>query len=166
MDTAQNFYCPGCSLEGGDGSLPVGTNCNASNYCWGLYQELTLYTFSLGDEEFIHQHVADAYTAQHSSNKLKNIQIWFALIGLYLFLEHKYSGKAVQRVHRKLAESTKDWPQIALMKSIAGITVNDILSAESGDMRKRAIHSWSEVIWQAWQQKHEKIIGRYTQIGG
>ena len=46
--------------------------------------ELSAYTLTHGDPEFIHQHVVDAFAAQHATAKSSAIGVAFALIGLYL----------------------------------------------------------------------------------
>jgi len=57
--------CPGCGVR-----LPVSEaqpdgRYNASAECLRLYGELTAYTLTRGDVEFIHQLAVDAYCAQH-----------------------------------------------------------------------------------------------------
>jgi hypothetical protein len=51
------------------------------------YHELCGYTLTHGDAAFIHQHVVDAFAAQHADAHSKPIGITFALAGLYLHLE-------------------------------------------------------------------------------
>ena len=44
--------------------------------------ELSAYTLTHGDPDFIHQHVVDAFAAQHAAAKSSAIGVAFALIGL------------------------------------------------------------------------------------
>jgi hypothetical protein len=53
-----------------------------------IYNQLSFYTLSLREPEFIHQHLVDAYAASHPERE-KNIRLAFALIGLYLFAEKR-----------------------------------------------------------------------------
>src|SRR5579871_2649405 len=46
-----------------------------------ILHELSFYTLQLGDPEFIHQHVVDAYAVQHAGPQSKPIAIVFGLIG-------------------------------------------------------------------------------------
>ena len=46
--------------------------------------ELSYYTLAHGDSAFIHQHVVDAYAAQHLRSSTSTIGAAFALAGLYL----------------------------------------------------------------------------------
>jgi len=158
---SQSPTCPGCGLKGGNSDLADSTTCHSSRYCWELYQELILYTFSLGDNDFIHQHVIDAYTAQHSSPELKGIQISFALIGIYLYLEQHYSGRAVQQAHRRLAEKRKQWPTFIHSQPVTEITVQNILFEINKDTFMASVYNWSEVVWQAWAADHTTIIDLY-----
>ncbi len=71
------------------------------------YNELSYYTLAHTDPSFIHQHIVDAYAAQHADENTKSITLTFALVGLYLHIEKKYSGKEVQRAHMQLANQRK-----------------------------------------------------------
>ena len=46
------------------------------------YDELQCYTLARGDLAFIHQHVVDAWAAQHADERTKPIGLTFALVGL------------------------------------------------------------------------------------
>jgi Family of unknown function (DUF5946) len=74
-----------------------------------LYHELAYYTLSHPDPSFIHQHVVDAYAAQHASDQTKAIQLVFALVGLYLYLDKGFTGRQVQKAHMQLAKRRKHW---------------------------------------------------------
>ncbi len=88
--------CPGCGLKLPNQHFELTHSYNATSECYQKYTELTYYTLSKQDINFIHQHAVDAYAAQHSGNEMKNITTAFALIGLYYAIEHGYSGKLVQ----------------------------------------------------------------------
>ena len=66
------------------------------------YHELSAYTQTHGDLTFIHQHVVDAWAAQHAVEAGKSIGLTFALAGLYLHLERGFSGRQVQRAHMEM----------------------------------------------------------------
>ena len=74
------------------------------------YEELQCYTLGHGDPGFIHQHVVDAWAAQHADEQTKPIGLTFALIGLYLHVERGFSGRQVQRVHMILSQYERTWP--------------------------------------------------------
>ncbi|HXG53369.1 MAG TPA: DUF5946 family protein, partial [candidate division Zixibacteria bacterium] len=56
------------------------------------YEQLQCYTLGHGGLEFIHQHVVDAWAAQHADEQTKPIRLTFALVGLYLHVERGFSG--------------------------------------------------------------------------
>ena len=91
--------CHGCGLVLPDRHLDPPDRFNASGECWQLFSDLSCYTVSKQDPEFIHQYVVDAYEAQHVGGKTRNITVIFGLIGLYLALEKGYTGKQVQCSH-------------------------------------------------------------------
>lgn len=151
-------------MAGDSKALDASIHCNASAYCWRQHNELLIYTLSLGDEEFMHQHVIDVYAAQHSGGGMRPIQICFALIGLYLYLEYGYSGREVQRAHQKLAQRTKEWALLTHAQPIPTITVVDVLRSEPGVDRNARINEWARSVWAAWLPEHTKIAAWCEQL--
>ena len=121
------------------------------------YNELAYYTLSHPDPAFIHQLVVDAFAAQQADKKTKPITIAFALAGLYLHNEKKYTGKAVQQAHMILAKKKKIWPTFELPKFRWTMTIEDILRAAPGTSRDKAINNWSAAAWTAWSESHTKV---------
>jgi len=122
------------------------------------YDELCAYTLSVGDPEFIHQHVVDAYAAQHAESGDKPIKIVFALAGLYLLLEKKFTGREVQRVHMKMAKQKQQWPVFELPDNRGSITVSDVMEHPEGSLRNKAIHAWCASVWSAYIDSRPVII--------
>ncbi len=147
MPTNTLTACPTCSAD-------------ISGYatCRDLYNELSYYTLQHSDPEFfIHQYIVDAYAAQHATDNPKPITNAFALIGLYLFAEKKYTGKAVQKAHMALAKNKKTWPQFIPPKERPHITVREVLNTKPGLLRDEAIKQWAESVWDSWKNEHQKI---------
>ena len=126
------------------------------------YHELMAWSLTLRDTEFIHQHVVDAWAAQHANAKSTPISVAFSLIGLYLYLERGFSGRQVQRAHMQLAQPNgrgsgrKDWPRFALPQELAKITASDVLAATE-NQRKQAVERWCRSVWQLWRDSHPAI---------
>ena len=124
--------------------------------------QLTAWTLSLGDPEFIHQHVVDAWAAQHADQKSKPIAVAFALIGLYLHLEKGYTGRQVQHVHMQLAQprrrgpGRKDWPQFPLPRTRAKITCAEVMAAPDNE-RAASIESWCRSVWDSWRESQQQV---------
>src|ERR1044071_3157209 len=106
------------------------------------FYELSYYTLAHPDPAFIHQHIVDAFIAQTADKDSKPIGVAFALIGLYLYLEKKYTGKQVQLAHMALARRKKDWPKFDLPQSRGEITVADVLNKQAGPARDAKIREW------------------------
>lgn len=119
-----------------------------------LYNELACYTLSLGDKEFIHQHIVDAFGAQHADENTKPIGITFALAGLYLYLEKGYTGRQVQLAHVKMARRKRKWPSFNLPENRGDITVEDVLNTAPGKERKEMIRKWCISVWDSYRQSH------------
>ena len=130
------------------------------------YYELSYYTLAHTDPSFIHQHVVDAFAAQHADEHTKPITVAFALIGLFLYIEKNYSGKEVQNAHSQLARKRKQWPTFNPPVRRGKITVADVMKAAPGPERDRAIREWAASVWNAWSDSHEKISKLWSDYPG
>src|ERR1051325_1397246 len=121
------------------------------------YEELTAYTLERRDAEFIHQHVVDAYIAQHADANTKPIALAFALVGLYLHVEKNVSGRDVQRVHMKLARHKRTRPTFPLPPHRGSMTVLDVIAASPGPAPDAAIHGWAAGVWEAFRDQRDVV---------
>jgi Family of unknown function (DUF5946) len=122
-----------------------------------MYNELSYYTLSHPDPAFLHQHIVDAYAAQHADGGTKPIVIVFGLIGLYLHLERNFTGRQVQQAHMRLAKRRKKWPQLIPPRDLGAITVSAVLAASPGRARDEMIRKWCESAWEAWRDTRDQI---------
>lgn len=128
------------------------------------YDELCAYTLTHGDAEFIHQHVVDAFAAQHADETTKPIALTFALVGLYLHVERGLSGRQVQRAHMKLARRRREWPTLLLPPDRGVRTAADVMRAAEGRDRDTAIHAWCAGVWEAFRENRPtiaRLLGEY-----
>ena len=129
------------------------------------YHEVCAYTLTHGDATFIHQHVVDAWAAQHASPQSKPIAVFFALVGLYLHVERQFTGREVQRVHMKLAQRKEPWPVGALPVARGAITALDVAAAAEGAERDAMIDEWCESVWAAYAGSRELAAGLLRERG-
>jgi|ERR1700722_11570577 hypothetical protein len=122
-----------------------------------LYHELCCYTLAHRDPLFIHQHVVDAFTAQHADEKTKPIALTFALVGLYLHIEKQFSGKQVQRAHMDLARQKHVWPKFPLPEARGNVSAIQVMSAPNGAERDQLIHVWCISVWEAFRGSHQSV---------
>lgn len=129
------------------------------------YDELRYYTLARGDAAFIHQHVVDAFTAQHATALTKPIALTFSLVGLYLLVEKGFSGRQVQRAHMELAGIKQAWPVFVLPSERGRVTVFDVVAAPEGVARDAAIHSWCKSVWDAFRGSRQLVVDLVLQRG-
>ncbi len=122
------------------------------------YDELCAYTLTHGDPKFIHQHVVDAFAAQHATDASKPIGVTFALAGLYLHVEKGLTGREVQRAHMAMAKQKRDWPRFVLPANRGDVTAVDVLAAREGPDRDRAIDSWCKSVWSAFAPANRNTL--------
>ena len=123
------------------------------------YHVLCAYTLEHArrDASFIHQHVVDAYAAQHLSSASKPIAGAFSLLGLYLHVERGYTGRRVQEEHMRLAQRTRTWPSFPLPQERGSLTCMDVLARPEGPDRDAAISVWCRSVWQAFAEAHPAV---------
>lgn len=121
------------------------------------YHELLGYTVTRGDAEFIHQYAVDAWAAQTAHAGSKPIGVFFALVGLYLHVEHGFSGRAVQRAHMRLAQRPEPWPVGSLPVDRGAVTACEVMRYPAGDARDAMIRQWVATVWQAYAGHRETV---------
>jgi hypothetical protein len=121
------------------------------------YDEVYAYTMGRGPS-FILQHVVDAFGAQAATANTKPIGLTFSLVGLYLHVEKRFSGRQVQLVHMQLGKRKRRWPAIPLPVDRGSITVVEVLAAPPGAERDAAIDAWCGSVWEAFRESRQAII--------
>jgi hypothetical protein len=121
-----------------------------------MMDELTYYTLAHGDPKFIHQHLVDAYGAQHVRQSASAIGAAFALAGLYLAVERGFTGRQVQQAHMRMARRSKQWPRFVPPEDVGPLTVGDVLAVE-GPRRDEKLMEWCTSVWSAWSKEHAGV---------
>ncbi len=119
--------------------------------------ELSYYTLAHGDPRFIHQHLVDAYGAQHIRDSKSTIGAAFALAGLYLTVERGFTGRQVQKTHVLMARQSKHWPRFDQPEDVGPLTVADVLAVEPGPDRDEKLMQWCASVWRAWAAQHGRV---------
>ncbi len=149
--------CPGCGLKLISPDPGLHSHYNASLACVQLFWELTAFTLSLQDDDFIHQITVDTYAAQHTGPNMKPITLAFALIGLYLAFEKGHSGKEVQQAHMELAQKHQEWPKFPPPAGKSEITVQNVLQNVTRVSYKQPIYEWGRSVWALWTPEHHNV---------
>ncbi len=122
------------------------------------YNELSAYTLTRGYEVFIHQHVVDAFAAQHANPQAKPITVAFSLAGLYLRVEKGFTGRQVQDAHRQLAREKRTWPRFFLPEDRGVVTACEVMAAPAGTERDNAIDTWCSSVWEAFSMNRDAVV--------
>ena len=128
------------------------------------YDELCFYTLAHRDPSFVHQHVVDAFAAQHSSESDKPIKLTFALAGLYLHVEKGLSGRDVQLAHMTMARRKRKWPTFVLPGDRGSITASDVVAVPAGRERDRMIDAWCSTVWAAFGESRPIVVNLVRQL--
>lgn len=117
-----------------------------------------LYVYTMGRPGFILQHVVDAHAAQSATVATRPLALFFALAGLFLHVERRFSGHEVQRVHMLLAKTPRQYPRILLPAQRGIITPDDVLAAAEGSPRDAAITAWCRSVWEAFGESRGTAV--------
>lgn len=127
------------------------------------YDELSAWSLGLGDATFLHQHVVDAHTAQVADADTKPIALVMALVGLYLHVDHRWTGKSVQMAHMRLARAKREWPAFVLPFGRGAMTESDVLAAAD---REAALDAWAAEVWAAYAEPNRATVDALLREGG
>lgn len=117
-----------------------------------------VYAYTMGRAGFILQHVVDAYAAQTATDDSKPLGVIFALVGLYLHVEKRFTGAEVQKVHMRMAREKRQWPAITLPRKRGSVTAEDVLAVREGGARDDAIEEWCRSVWSAFRDNRQAIV--------
>lgn len=122
------------------------------------FHQLAYYTLAHNGKNFIHQHVVDAFAAQNASANTKPITLFFALAGLYLFVEKGVTGRQVQNTHLLFSRKTKQFPLFQLPNCNCDITVSDVMALPAGIERDDMIRKWCGCVWASYKTERGNVI--------
>ncbi len=149
--------CPGCGvhLPAADDVVP---EVDASVACTLVHGELMGFQVQHPVMLRYHQLTADAYAAQHAGGSTPLLRVGYALAGLWLSIEHGFSGEDVRQVHRRMGRPTASWPMFEAPAPQQGwLTVVDVAEAgvrvPSERGHAKAVDAWAESVWEAWQRE-------------
>jgi hypothetical protein len=149
--------CPGCGLALETPETGFDAKFHASFACLQLYWELSAFTLTIGEPDFIHQLAVDSYAAQHAAPDTKPIRTAFALMGLCLTFERGFTGREVQLAHMEMGKSRTEWPVLRPPPLTSMITLQDVLNDDLPSNYKDALRKWSMSVWGYWKPEHERI---------
>ncbi|MDQ6748954.1 MAG: DUF5946 family protein [Candidatus Dormibacteraeota bacterium] len=151
------IVCDGCGVQRPSLGMPPDPRFNASAECRALMSDLTYYTLAHGDSSFIHQHLVDAYGAQHVRRSKSTVGAAFTLAGLYLALERGFTGRQVQQMHMRMSRTSRTWPAFEPPSDMGLMTVADVLATEAGPGRDEALMRWCRSVWTAWAPGQARV---------
>ena len=156
---AQESKCPGCALV-----MPVLANAtyegyfNTSPECWQVFTEVlaTEYNNALLFGR-VHQLTVDTYAVHHAGGKHPDKSVGIHFAGLYLMLTKRAKTVEVPRLHRRLAESVKEWPHFTPPVTPVYLTIFNVAMAETPDEHVRLVREWANAVWTAWAEHHDAV---------
>jgi hypothetical protein len=152
--------CPGCAapvpaVPGG----PVHRFINASAGCWAIYAALLSSEFGAFDAR-THQLSVNSYAAQHPGDRSpRQIQsVCTHLVALCLSLEHGFGVEALRPMVGDLNRGR--WFEPRWLEPPAasfGMTVVDLLDAETPEAYGALVREWASATWDAWLAHHAQV---------
>lgn len=146
--------CPGCGVDLPPADLVV-PEVDASPACTLVHGELLGFQVQHPVMLRYHQLTADTYTAQHAGGPTPLLRVGYALTGLWLSIEHGFSGEDVRSIHRRMGRPTAAWPIFdpprPPQRWLTGIDVADAgVRQRSERGHAKAVAAWAESVWETW----------------
>jgi len=127
------------------------------------YDELYVYTMTR--PEFLLQHVVDASVAQNApASNPPSIGAIFALVGLYLHLEHGFTGFQVQKAHRIMGRTKRIWPELLWPADRGARTASAVMALPQGRVRDDGIDQWCRDVWAAFGPNRDTIVALVSEF--
>lgn len=105
----------------------------------------------------LHQLTEDAYAAQHAGPRVPAIGMAFALVGLHLALDERWSGTAVRSAHQYLAAHQKNWPLFAPPSEPARLSIAHVAGSPMPEEHASRVRAWAASVWEAWSTQHQAV---------
>ncbi|MGI8658543.1 MAG: DUF5946 family protein [Candidatus Limnocylindria bacterium] len=152
--------CPGCGARYAPHATDVThAYIGASPACWAAFGELLAREFQDLAYGRLHRHTVDVYTVQHpgQDDRRQRQSVAIHLIGLCHWLQHGLDAQRVIAATQTMLKGGRpDWPWLEPPAEYE-ITVQDVLTAESGDEHERLVRAWAERTWAAWSAHHDVV---------
>lgn len=162
MENVTLMPCPGCGALFPDIRGPVHRYMESSPGCWAAYGQVLAQEYSdpsLGD---IHRLSVDAYAAQHpgqpSPQSMKSVGVH--LIRLFLTVERGFDVRESNRIMVAISKVKNRFGWLQPPSSLGRVTVADVAGATDVEEHRKAVHAWTQSVWEAWAEHHETIRER------
>lgn len=109
---------------------------------------------------FYQQHIVDTLNAEFADRMTSNIQLGFALAGLYLFVEKDYGGRHVQYIHAQLAQEKENIPIFSYKHIVPSIVLANITNTPD----ELSLKNWARAVWVSYANQHDLVRGWVEKI--
>ncbi|MEM1263070.1 MAG: DUF5946 family protein [Pseudomonadota bacterium] len=153
-----NETCPGCGVVLPRVDGPVHKYMESTPSCWAAFGEVLTREYSDATYMSVHRLTVDAYAVQHpgkpSPQSIQSVAVH--LISLHSVLEQGLSTNAAMSLMQRCADAMS-FTWLEPPASFGGLTVVDVLKADTATEHHAAVKRWAESTWQAWSPHHEQI---------
>jgi hypothetical protein len=135
--------------------------------CWEAYGRLLARDYEDVARWRTHRLAVDAYAVQHPGvdgpQARNSVGIHLSRLGLMF-----ERGWALERANGAMLMITAkkfEYPWLTPPVSLAGVTVADVLEAETAEAHMAAVEGWARAVWESWAAHHAAVMGWLERVG-
>jgi uncharacterized protein DUF5946 len=156
----------GCGFEAEKSDGPTHAYMLSTTGCWEAYGRLLAREYEDPSRWRVHRLSVDAYAVQHPGVDVPQARnsVGMHLSRLGLIFER---GWALERANDAMLAITAkkfSYPWLTPPSEVAGVTVEDVLAAETGEAHMQAVEGWAQAVWQSWAEHHATVCEWLQQI--
>lgn len=149
-----------CGFESEAGDGPTHRYMQSTAGCWEAYGRLLAREYEDPARWRMHRLSVDAYAVQHPGvdgpQARNSVGIHLSRLGLMFEL-----GWPLEQANDAMLTITAkkfDYPWLTPPSQPAGVTIADVLAAESAERHMAAVESWAQAVWGSWAQHHATVM--------
>ena len=127
--------------------------------CWEAYGRLLAREYEDPSRWRTHRYSVDAYAAQHPGTDTPQARnsVGIHLSRLCLLFDQGWPLERANEAMHAIAAKKFAYPWLSPPARFAGITVLDILAAESSASHMAAVLRWAGAVWTQWSEHHVTV---------
>jgi len=159
IDDAQTDICTGCGIATEKTTGPVHRYLVSSPGCWAMFGDVLAREYENYEYMSVHALTVDAYALQHpGSENLQTINSAHAhLASLYSYFRLGKPTSELPKVKQDVTRLKSQFEWLTPPEDITGITVADILKADTASQHRAVVLEWANYVFDEWKDHHKAI---------
>jgi hypothetical protein len=155
-----------CGFEAEKSDGPTHEYILSTAGCWEAYGRLLAREYEDQARWRTHRLTVDAYAVQHpgvDGPQARN-SVGLHLSRLGLLFDRGWTLEQANDAMLAISAKKFSYPWLLPPSGVAGVTVEDVLAAQTAEAHMRAVEGWAQAVWGSWEQHHATVREWLMQI--